>query len=86
VTEQAPSDGHQRRTLILAVAVLASVLAAVVLVVATVPELNQYRILRFPLGFYLVAQGLLIAITAASFWFAGTQERIDQERGESEEL
>jgi putative solute:sodium symporter small subunit len=79
-------DRHQRRTFILAAAVLASVLAAVVLAVATAADLNQYRALRFPLGFYLLAQGLLIVIVAVSFWFSRRQEQIDEERDESEGL
>jgi putative solute:sodium symporter small subunit len=79
-------DRHQRRTLILAAAVLASVLAAVLIVVTTAADLNQYRALRFPLGFYLLAQGLLIVIVAVSFWFSRRQDQIDEERDESEEL
>ena len=79
-------DRHQRQTHILAAAVLASVLAAVLIVVTTAADLNQYRALRFPLGFYLLAQGLLIVIVAVSFWFSRRQEQIDEERGESEEL
>ncbi|MGZ5915733.1 MAG: DUF4212 domain-containing protein [Methyloceanibacter sp.] len=79
-------DRHQRQTLILAAAVLASVLAAIVIAVTTTADLNQYRALRFPLGFYLLAQGLLIVIVAVSFWFSRRQEQIDEERGKSEEL
>ena len=41
--------------------------------------------LRFPLGFYLLAQGLLIGIVAGCFWSTRVQERIDRALVESEE-
>jgi putative solute:sodium symporter small subunit len=84
VTDNPARDRHQRRTLILAVTVLAGVLAAVMLAVAAAAGLNEYRFLRFPLGFYLLAQALLVGITAASFWFAHRQDAIDDERRETE--
>jgi putative solute:sodium symporter small subunit len=86
LAELSPRDRHQRLTLILAVGVLICVLGVVGLTVATAAGLNQYRVLRFPLGFYFLAQGLLIGIVALSFWFAGRQDRIDDERGEGEDL
>jgi putative solute:sodium symporter small subunit len=79
-------DRHQWQTLILAAAVLAGVLGTVILAVTTAAGLNAYRALRFPLGFYLAAQGLLIAIVAVSFWFTNRQDKIDEERGASEGL
>jgi putative solute:sodium symporter small subunit len=84
VSDNPARDRHQRRTLILAAAVLAGVIAAVTLAVAAAAGLNQYRFLRFPLGFYLLAQALLVAIVAAAFWFAHRQDRIDDERRETE--
>ncbi len=86
MTEEPSRDRHRRRTLILAAAVLAAVLAAVAGVTAGAAGLNAYRFLRFPLGFYLLAQGLLFAIVAVGFWFARRQDRIDDERSESESL
>jgi putative solute:sodium symporter small subunit len=85
-SEHAGRDRHQLRTLILAVAILSTVLLAVFLGVTTATWLNQYGFLHFPLGFYLLAQGLLIFIVVATFWFIRLQERIDQARSESEEL
>jgi putative solute:sodium symporter small subunit len=79
-------DRHQIQTLILAVAVLSTALLAVFLVVTLVSWLNQFGFLHFPLGFYLLAQGLLIVIVAAAFWFIRVQERIDLARSESEGL
>jgi putative solute:sodium symporter small subunit len=79
-------DRHQLQTLILAIAILSMVLVAVFLAVMFAPWLNQFGFLHFPLGFYLLAQGLLIFIVAAAFWFIRVQERIDLARSESEGL
>jgi len=79
-------DRHQIQTLILAVTVLSTLLIAVFLVVTFAASLNQYGFLHFPLGFYLLAQGLLILIVAVAFWFIRMQERIDLARSESEGL
>jgi len=79
-------DRHQIQTIILAVAILSTVLLAVFLTVTTASWLNRYGFLHFPLGFYLLAQGLLIFIVAVAFWFIRVQERIDLARSESEGL
>lgn len=77
-------DRHQIQTLILAIAILSLALLAVFLTVTAIPWLNQFGFLHFPLGFYLLAQGLLIFIVAVAFWFIRVQERIDLARSESE--
>jgi putative solute:sodium symporter small subunit len=79
-------DRHQIQTVILAVAILCLSLVAVFLVVIFTATLNQYGFLHFPLGFYLLAQGLLILMIMAAFWFIRIQERIDLARSESEGL
>ena len=84
--EHRARDRHQLRTLILAVSTLSLVLLTVFGVIGTAGWLNQYGFLHFPLGFYLLAQGLLIFIVVASFWFTRAQAAIDQERSESEEF
>lgn len=76
---------HQLQTLILAVGVLSIVLLAVITAVAALSWFNRFDFLHFPLGFYLLAQGLLILIAVTAFWFIRIQERIDQARAESEE-
>jgi putative solute:sodium symporter small subunit len=85
-SEDPARDRHQLQTLILAVAILSAVLIAVFLVVTLAPSLNQYGFLHFPLGFYLLAQGLLIFIVAIAFWFIRIQERIDLARSEDQGL
>jgi putative solute:sodium symporter small subunit len=49
------------------------------------PSLNGIRFLGFPLGFYMAAQGSLIAFVAMLFWFAKAQDKIDREFGMAEE-
>ena len=49
------------------------------------PSLNQIRILGFPFGFYMAAQGSLIVFVVALFWFAARQNRIDEKYGVAED-
>jgi putative solute:sodium symporter small subunit len=47
--------------------------------------LNNIVIMGFPLGFYMAAQGSLIAFVILIFWFANRQNQIDEEFGVEEE-
>jgi putative solute:sodium symporter small subunit len=49
------------------------------------PVLNKIVIAGFPLGFYMAAQGSLIAFVVLCFWNASAQNRIDEEFGVSDE-
>jgi len=86
VSEQAARNRHHWMTLLLVIATLVVALGAVVAVAAMAGPLNQIDFLRFPLGFYLLAQGLLIGIVALAFWSTRVQEHIDRKLSESEEL
>jgi putative solute:sodium symporter small subunit len=86
VSDNPARDRHQLRTLILAITTVVVILLAVGLAIAGTSFLNHYWFLHFPLGFYVLAQGILIFIVAVGFWFTRTQEHIDQARSESEEL
>ena len=44
-------------------------------------QLNQIVIAGFPLGFYMAAQGSLIAYVVLCFWNASAQNKIDEEFG-----
>ena len=79
-------DRHRWKTLLLAVATLIIAFGAVFAVVAFAGRLDQIGFLRFPLGFYLLAQGLLIGMVALAFWSTRVQERIDRSFSEGEEL
>ncbi len=52
-----------------------------------VVPLNAIKIpiLDFPLGFYMAAQGSLIAFVVMLFWFSWKQDRIDREHGVAED-
>lgn len=50
-----------------------------------VASLNEIVILGFPLGFYMAAQGSLIAFVLMLFVFARAQDRIDIESGVAED-
>ena len=49
--------------------------------------LNQFTvpILKFPLGFYMAAQGSLIFYVVVCFWNASAQNKIDKEFGVAED-
>lgn len=42
------------------------------------PLLNQFYFLRFPVGFFVVAQGTVLVVIALIYWFSRRQARIDQ--------
>ncbi len=50
-----------------------------------VESLNTIKILGFPLGFYMAAQGSLIAFVVMLFIFASRQDAIDREEGQAED-
>ena len=52
-----------------------------------VKPLNQFVIpvLKFPLGFYMAAQGSLIVFVVMLFVFARQQDRIDRDHGVAED-
>jgi putative solute:sodium symporter small subunit len=43
------------------------------------PQLNSIVIAGFPLGFYISAQGSLIAFVVLCFWNASAQNKLDEE-------
>jgi putative solute:sodium symporter small subunit len=42
-------------------------------------------VLQFPLGFYMAAQGSLIAFVVMLFFFAKQQDKIDRDHGYAED-
>ena len=49
-------------------------------------QLNAIKFLGFPLGFYMAAQGSLIAFVTMLFIFAKRQDTIDREEGVAEDM
>jgi putative solute:sodium symporter small subunit len=50
-----------------------------------VNTLNTIVIFGFPLGFYMAAQGSLVAFVVMLFWFAKAQDKIDRDCGVAED-
>jgi putative solute:sodium symporter small subunit len=50
-----------------------------------VKDLNQLTFFGFPLGFYMAAQGSLVAFVVMLFVFAWRQDSIDREEGVAED-
>lgn len=48
-------------------------------------QLNEFKFLGFPFGFYMAAQGSLIAFVVLCFWNASAQNKIDKEFGVAED-
>ena len=44
-------------------------------------SLNSISFLGFPLGYYMAAQGSLLAFVIIIFWSSGRQEKIDEKHG-----
>jgi putative solute:sodium symporter small subunit len=86
VSEHAGRDRHRWQTLLLVIGTILVALGAVAAVVIFVGPLDEIGFLRFPLGFYLLAQGLLIGLVALAFWSTRMQEHIDRRLSEGEDL
>ena len=84
--ENAARDRHQLRTLAVAVTTVSVVLFAVVVAIIYAIPLNRIWFLNCPLGFYLLAQGLLLFVVFVTFWYVRVQERIDLTRSMNEEI
>lgn len=84
--ENAARDQHQLRTLAVAITTISAALCGVIAVIIYALPLNRLWFLHFPLGFYLLAQGLLIFMIVVAFWYVRVQERIDHTRSINEEI
>ena len=83
--DRARLEEHWRRTRSLMWVTLAVWLFFGFIVHFFVIPLNNIVILGSPLGFYMAAQGSLIAFVILIFWFAYRQNKIDEECGVEEE-
>ena len=80
-------EAHWRRTTSLMFKHLAAWVFFGYIVHMFVVPLNAIKIpiLGFPLGFYMAAQGSLIAFVVMLFMFAKQQDRLDREHGVAED-
>jgi putative solute:sodium symporter small subunit len=86
VSEQPGRDRYRLKTLLLAIFTLVVAVGAVIAVVAFASPLDEIGFLRFPLGYFLLADGLLIGLAALSFWAVRMQELFDRRLSEGEDL
>ena len=80
-----PAEGHwakTRRLMIITLAIWAFFSFGIHIFAH---QLNEIVIFGFPLGFYMAAQGSLIAFVVLIFWFAKQQNNIDREFNVDEE-
>jgi putative solute:sodium symporter small subunit len=78
-------EEHWRRTRSLMLTILALWFFFSFVVHLFAVQLNEIVILGFPLGFYMAAQGSLIAFVVLCFWNSSAQNRIDEEFGVAED-
>jgi putative solute:sodium symporter small subunit len=81
----AQRDAYWRKTSRLMWTIMALWVFFSFVVPAFAVQLNQIVIAGFPLGFYMAAQGSLIAFVALCFWNASAQNKIDEEFGVAED-
>lgn len=86
MSEQPGRDRHRWKTFLLAIFTLLVAFSAVFAAVAFARPLDEMGFLRFPLGFFLLAQGLLIGLVALAFWSTRMQELFDRRLNEGEDL
>jgi putative solute:sodium symporter small subunit len=79
------SEGHWRKTSSLMWLMMGLWAFFSFIVHMFVTPLNGIKIMGFPLGFYMAAQGSLIAFVIMLFWFAKAQDSIDREFGVAED-
>jgi putative solute:sodium symporter small subunit len=82
---QSNEEAHWRRTTNLMLINLGLWLFFGYVIHMFVNVLNKVTILGFPLGFYMAAQGSLIAFVVILFVFARKQDAIDREHGVAED-
>ncbi len=76
---------HWRRTRVLVLAMLGLLVLFAFVVHLFADTLNAIVILGFPLGYYMAAQGSLVALVAMLFVFAIRQDSIDDQHDVAED-
>lgn len=79
-----PLQRRWRRTIGLALVTIAALAFFALVVPLFAGPLNAFRFAGSPLGYYMAAQGSLIAFLALTVWFIRRQERLDRDAGVAE--
>ena len=82
-TERKP---YWQETKLVAVLCLLVPMLAVLVIPAFVTLLNRGKFLEFPLGYYLVAHGLIIILIGATAVFMLRQDDVDRMHGANEDI
>ncbi len=82
---ESKNEEHWKKTKSLMVRILVIWFVFSFLIHFLVSGLNEVSFLKFPLGFYMAAQGSLIVFVLTIFWFAKKQNQIDEEFDVSED-
>ncbi|HKJ61329.1 MAG TPA: sodium/substrate symporter small subunit [Hyphomicrobiales bacterium] len=77
---------HAARSFRLAVGVSTLIGVLVLAVPLAAPALDGYAFLRFPLGLFIAAQGVVIGLIAIIYWASNRQDRLDRRHGLTNEL
>ena len=81
--EQQAAYWHRTRSLMITILIVWFIFSFAIHLFA--PQLNGIRILGFPLGYYMAAQGSLIAFVLMCIWNAKSHDKIDREFGVQDE-
>lgn len=73
------------RRLTFSALVLWAVVSVLIHLLVVALDMVTVPLLGLPLGFYVSAEGSLIALVALLFWLAAHQDRIDREHGVAED-
>jgi putative solute:sodium symporter small subunit len=76
---------HRLWTLVLTGGCVALIVILTVIVPLFTTAINSYRLLEFPAGYYLMAEGAIVIFVVLIFWAAGRQERLDRKLGAAED-
>lgn len=84
--DEAQRKRHAAGSFRLAIGVSVMIAVLVVIVPLAAPALNEYSFLRFPLGLFIAAQGVVISLIALIYWASSRQDRLDRRHGLTNEL
>lgn len=77
---------HAAGSFRLAIGVSAVIVVLVLVAPLAAPALNGYSFLRFPLGLFIAAQGVVVCLIAVIYWASNRQDRLDRRHGLTNEL